>query len=362
LQSTRLTVMMRSERSPQDIVEDNTRPIGDRKAGAGHTGFIPLVIGATGVVFGDIGTSPLYTFNSIFTELHALPDKSDVQQAFSVLFWTMVWMCCWKYIGLVMRVSHHGEGGTFAMMQVILEHIQQKGPKDKDADGSSDEESSEEEVSGSHSYRFSTSSREQRMVLLLGLLSCSMLIGDGVVTPPNSVLGALNSPVMNVDKNWNCVVAVLIQIFLFSLQRVGSRFIGLVSGPVMILWFLTIGALGVYQIVENPELASYMIQGFSPVKVYEFFIYGRFRGFRAYRSIAGVVLCVTGAEALYADMGHFGARPITTAWFVMVFPCLILQYLGQAIVLAKNPAGVQDNPLYQTATWFSLHLFILHSP
>lgn len=352
--------MMRSERSQQDIVEDITRPIGDRKAGAGHTGFIPLVIGATGVVFGDIGTSPLYTFNSIFTELHDdLPDKADVQQAFSVLFWTMVWMCCFKYIGLVMRVSHHGEGGTFAMMQVILEHIQQ-GPKD--ADGSSDEESSEEEISGSQSHRlFNTSTREQRMVLILGLLSCSMLIGDGVVTPPNSVLGALNSPVMNVDKNWNCIVAVLIQIFLFSLQRVGSRFIGLVAGPVMIVWFLTMGALGVYQIVENPELASYMVQGFSPVKVYEFFISGRFRGFRAYKAIAGVVLCVTGAEALYADMGHFGSRPITTAWFVMVFPCLTLQYLGQAIVLAKNPAGVENNPLYQTVPddSFLWPLFIL---
>ncbi|CAE7644244.1 kup, partial [Symbiodinium pilosum] len=101
-----------------------SRPVEDRKAGAGHSAFLPLVIGATGVVFGDIGTSPLYTFNSIFTEMEALPDKHDVQQAFSVIFWTMVWMPCLKYIGLVMRVNHHGEGGTFALMQVILEHLQ----------------------------------------------------------------------------------------------------------------------------------------------------------------------------------------------------------------------------------------------
>ncbi|CAE7492816.1 kup [Symbiodinium natans] len=194
----------------------------------------------------------------------------------------------------------------------------------QDEDDSSDEEASEEEITDVPSKRLSPSTTEQRVVFLLGVLSCSMLIGDGVVTPPNSVLGALNSPIMTVPKSWNVVIAVLIQIGLFALQRAGSRVIGF-------------------------EMARYMAQGFNPAKVYEWFIGGHFHGVRAYRSIAGIVLCVTGAEALYADMGHFGPRPITTAWFTLVFPCLILQYMGQAIVLANDPKGVSDNPLYLTA-------------
>eukprot|EP00434_Breviolum_minutum_P019078 symbB.v1.2.016818.t1/scaffold1293.1/size126329/6 len=128
----------------------------------------------------------------------------------------------------------------------------------------------------------------------------------------------------------------------------GSRIIGWIAGPVMVLWFLTIAALGIYQIVLHPELGAYVARGFNPEKVYHFFVLGEFRGFRAYRAIAGVVLCVTGAEALYADMGHFGAGPISTAWFFLVWPCLTLQYLGQAVVIAADPSIVQQNPLYNT--------------
>ncbi|CAK8996634.1 Probable potassium transport system protein kup [Durusdinium trenchii] len=325
-----------------DILSVVSRPLNDRKAGARHTSFFPLVLGATGVVFGDIGTSPLYTFNSIFTELHAQPQKADVQQAFSVIFWTMTWMICYKYIGLVMRVSHHGEGGTFAMMKVILQTLRHTNHED-----STSEEDTDEEMTGIGSNP-ERGSCQQSVVLFLGVVSCSMLVGDGVITPPNSVLGALNSPCLQVSESWNVFIAVMILLGVFGLQRVGSRIIGWIAGPLMVLWFLTIAAMGIYQIAMNPELAAYMAHGFSPVKLYHFFVLGEFRGFRAYRAIAGVVLCVTGAEALYADMGHFGAGPITTAWFFLVWPCLTLQYFGQAIVLAADPTLINSNPLYST--------------
>lgn len=294
------------------------------------------------MVFGDIGTSPLYTFNSIFTELNAVPEEADVQQAFSVMFWTLTWMICFKYIGLVMRVSHHREGGTFAMMKVILQTLRD----DQDPDSSDDD--TDEEMTGIGS-RPERRSFRQRVVLVLGMLSCSMLVGDGVITPPNSVLGALNSPCLQVPESWNVCIAVAILLGVFGLQRMGSRIIGWIAGPIMVLWFLTIAALGLYQILLNLELAAYVARGFNPEKVYHFFVLGEFRGFRAYRAIAGIVLCVTEAEALYADMGHFGAGAISTAWFLLVWPCLTLQYLGQAVVIAADPQIVQQNPLYNTA-------------
>lgn len=333
----------RPESRPAAVKRTETRRLDDRRAGAGSARVLSLALGATGVVFGDIGTSPLYTFNSIFTEIHELPRPDDVRDAFGLIFWTMTWITCFKYLGLVMRISHHGEGGTLALMQVLLERCHPKASDDETSGSDSNSSDGGLVAKGS-----SGQSCKSSWIILLGMLSCSMLIGDGVITPPNSVLGALNSPVVEISVNWNLVLAVAILIFTFALQRLGSRIIGLVAGPFMVLWFLTIGAFGLYQILQDPDRARIAAEGFNPKSLWTWFATGNFRGWKAFKSLAGAVLCVTGAEALYADMGHFGTVPITLAWFVLVYPCLVLQYWGQAVVIMKNPSLVAENPLYAT--------------
>jgi len=340
--------------------EMSCRPTEFRKAGAGGTRFLSLSLGSIGVVFGDIGTSPLYTFNSIFTEVGKVPDAEDVTCAFSLIFWTLTWVTCIKYLGLVMRVSHHKEGGSLALMQVVLEALHPRsklsspGGRSSSPGGSGDDLSDESDSANSEAEFVDEEGRSghstaQRTVIFLGMLSCSMLIGDGVITPPNSVLGALNTPVLTLSVQWVVVIAVVLLIITFALQRLGSKVIGQVAGPFMVVWFLTMGGLGLYRIVEKPELARMVAGGFNPYCVYKWFFTGSFRGWLAFKSLAGVVLCVTGAEALYADMGHFGAGPITAAWFFLIYPCLILQYVGQAMVIVTHPEAVNGNPFYYTA-------------
>jgi KUP system potassium uptake protein len=278
----------------------------------GHFG--ALALGACGVVFGDIGTSPLYCFSGIYTtELHALPQPDDILGTFSMIFWALTLIVGVKYVGCVMRVSHHGEGGTFALLQTIL-----SGPP--------------------------LGAPARQRVTLLAMLGCSLLIGDGAITPAMSVLGALEGLPVG-SEHVRSSLAVVVLIGLFSLQKHGSALIGRVAGPVMVVWFLTIGALGIYNCAAHPRVASRVLYALNPRYLVEFWLKGDYRGLDAWRSLGGVVLCVTGAEALYADMGHFGAAPIRATWFALVYPSLILQYAGQATILTIDPSAVA-NPFY----------------
>jgi len=277
------------------------------------------VLGATGVVFGDIGTSPLYTFSGIFVGVlnTTEPTPRDIVDAFSMIFWMLTLVVGIKYVCLVMRVSHHGEGGTFAMLQTILE-----GPKAASA--------------GSGAL----APRTKSAVVFLAMLGVSLVAGDGCITPAISVLSALEGIPAAIGEDAQVAIAIAILLLIFLMQRSGSKIIGMVAGPVMVVWFLTIAGLGVHSLARNPTSARHVFSGFSPAAFVNFWIHGNYSGVSAWRSLAGVVLSVTGAEALYADLGHFGAAPISSAWFGLVYPCLVLQYMGQAAALIENPEGV----------------------
>lgn len=328
-----------------------------------------LALVATGVVFGDTGTSPLYTYSGIFgSELHAVPEPADVKSAFSMIFWTITWTVCIKYVLVVMRVSHHGEGGILALMQVI-HSAEIEAEVDADVAGtpnggegpdgqqrSLDAEQRAEllEVAARRPHR--ASGREGaaeepglaqacadlgNSVTILGMLGCAALIGDGVVTPAISVLSALELlPEGLMCQGWKVFLSIIILFYIFSFQRYGSSVIGELAGPIMVCWFVTMGMFGFNSLLKNPQATWEICEAFNPVYLIEFFTKGRFTGFLAFKALAGVVLCITGAEALYSDMGHFGRRPISLAWFLLVYPCLILQYMGQSAELLVDPEKV----------------------
>mmetsp|Transcript_47987 Transcript_47987/g.102762 ORF Transcript_47987/g.102762 Transcript_47987/m.102762 type:complete len:830 (+) Transcript_47987:62-2551(+) len=278
--------------------------------------FMLMMLGATGVVFGDIGTSPLYTYAGIFVE--ALDDKHpssrDVVDAFSMIFWSLTLVVGVKYILIVMRVSHHGEGGTFALLQSIL---------------------------GTSNVR----PWMRSSVIFVGMLGVSFVAGDGCITPAVSVISALEGIPADIGQSGKVGLSVVILLFIFCMQSVGSKAIGLVAGPVTVLWFLSIAGLGLYNLITRPEAGLQALSGLSPLAFINFWTTGHYRGVAAWRSLAGVVLSVTGAEALYADMGHFGAAPISFAWLLLVYPCLVLQYMGQTAALIDKPGGV-TSPFY----------------
>ncbi|CAE8586987.1 unnamed protein product, partial [Polarella glacialis] len=186
--------------------------------------------------------------------------------------------------------------------------------------------------------------RGKLCVTFLGMLGCSLMIGDGAVTPAISVLGALEGIPVQMATSWRVAIAVAVLLLIFGFQRRGSRIIGTVAGPITVCWFLAIAALGIYNLIIAPDAAAQVVQGLNPLFVYRFFVTGRHSPVVAWRALAGVVLCVTGAEALYADLGHFGRGPISFAWFGLAYPCLILQYMGQSTVLIAQ-TGV-DNPFW----------------
>eukprot|EP00931_Biecheleriopsis_adriatica_P054744 TRINITY_DN3224_c0_g1_i1.p1 TRINITY_DN3224_c0_g1~~TRINITY_DN3224_c0_g1_i1.p1 ORF type:complete len:771 (+),score=117.82 TRINITY_DN3224_c0_g1_i1:81-2393(+) len=274
-----------------------------------------LVLGAAGVVFGDIGTSVLYTFSGIFVEVlgDTHPIAEDTVGAFSMIFWMLTLVVGVKYVMLVMRVSHHGEGGTFAMLQTILE-------------------------SESNGGALHTSTKAA--VSFLAMLGVSLVVGDGCITPAVSVMSAIEGIPVDVGESVKLALGVVILVSIFVLQCKGSAFIGMLAGPVTVVWFATLAALGVYNLTQHPTATWQVASGLSPYSCIWFWAEGNFRGYDAWRTLAGVVLCVTGAEALYADMGHFGAGPISTAWWLLVYPSLVLQYMGQAAVMIDEPSSV----------------------
>ncbi len=290
------------------------QPLATRRSAAA------LSLGALGVVFGDIGTSPLYALRESLAGEHALSvDETNVIGVLSLMLWSLILVVTVKYLLVVMRADNHGEGGILALASL---------------------------VKGSTSLG--------RPLLLLGLFGTALLYGDGMITPAISVLSAVEGLDVVEPRLDRFVVPIVVVILigLFSIQHRGTEVIGRLFGPVMVVWFATIALLGGAEIVN--ELS--VLRAINPVYAVRFFAANGFDGFL---SLGSVFLVVTGGEALYADMGHFGRRPIQSAWFAIVLPALVLNYFGQGARLLQDPTAI-SNPFFLLAPgWAQWPLTIL---
>jgi len=272
-----------------------------------------LVLGALGVVFGDIGTSPLYTLKEcLIAAGGADASRADLFGILSLMFWALVMVVTVKYLCFIMRANHHGEGGIFALLAIVPD-------------------------------RFRTHTTRRGRVTgmaLLAVIGASLLYGDGVITPAISVLSAVEGLTIASPRLAPLVVPFTcgILVALFAIQRRGTGSIGRLFGPVMTVWFATLAVLGLYHVVQQPEILAAL----SPHHGAAFFLR---HGIKGMLILGSVVLAVTGGEALYADMGHFGVRPIRLAWTALVLPALTLCYLGQGALVLRNPQAT-ENPFY----------------
>ena len=273
-------------------------------------GLAGLIVGAIGVVFGDIGTSPLYTIKEAFIPHYGLvPNHDTVLGVLSLVFWSLMFVVTLKYVAIIMRADNEGEGGIMALM-ALAQRTLKKG------------------------------SRSTYAVGVLGIFGASLFFGDGVITPAISVLSALEGIEVAAPSlhHWIVPIALLVLVALFATQRFGTAKVGRVFGPVTGVWFLSLAVLGVVNIQHAPEV----LKALNPWWAMHFFATHHWHGIFI---LGAVVLAVTGGEALYADMGHFGARPIRYAWYFFVLPALMLNYLGQGALVLEDPAAVK-NPFY----------------
>ena len=271
-----------------------------------------LMLGAVGVVFGDIGTSPLYALRETFIGHHPLPvDAPHIFGIISLIFWTMMLIVTVKYVGIILRADNRGEGGTIALQALLMRH--------------------------GHGRRWAP------WVVILGILATALFFGESIITPAISVLSAVEGLTVVEAKLQPLVMPISIGIIvgLFLIQAYGTAKVGAFFGPITLVYFLTLATLGVVNIVENPAI----LQALSPHHAVNFF---RTDGFLAFLALSSVVLAVTGAEALYADMGHFGRNPIKLGWMTIVLPSLMLCYLGQGALLIGDPTAIR-NPFFLLA-------------
>jgi KUP system potassium uptake protein len=288
-------------------------------------GAAALAVGALGVVFGDIGTSPLYALQTVFSidqgAVH--PSPGDVYGVISLVFWSITVVVSVKYLLFVLRADNEGEGGVLALAALLRRLTGGKG-------------------------------RRAGMLLLLGVFGASLFYGDSVITPAISVLSAVEGLKIVTPDLRHAVLPIgaVILAVLFVTQRWGTHRIGRVFGPVMIVWFVVLAVMGVPEIAAHPAI----LRGLSPTYIVSFVTAHPYTTFIA---MGAVVLAITGAEALYADMGHFGRPPIRRAWFALVFPALTLNYLGQGALILHHPGAIQ-NPFYLLAPgWSRLPLVVL---
>ncbi len=281
-----------------------------------------LSIAALGVVYGDIGTSPLYALKDCFGPHTIAPTPDNVLGVLSLIFWSLILIVSVKYLAFVLSADNRGEGGILALM--ALTHPGGGGGR-----------------------------RPRYVILLLGLFGAALLYGDGVITPAISVLGAVEGLTVRQPAfaGWIVPLAVVILVGLFLLQQRGTGGVGAIFGPVMVLWFTAIAALGLAAIVGHPEVLGAL----NPWHGVDFFIRNRFPGFLI---LGSVFLILTGAEALYADMGHFGARPIRLVWFALVLPALLLNYFGQGALLLRD-ANAAENLFYHLAPSWALYPMVV---
>ncbi|MBI5275028.1 MAG: potassium transporter Kup [Burkholderiales bacterium] len=287
------------------------------------TSLAALTLAAIGVVYGDIGTSVLYAVKEVFGSGHVPFTHANVYGILSIFFWTLTVIVSIKYVVLVLRADNNGEGGLVAMLALASQAVQDK-------------------------------PELRKWLLAIGIFGTSLFYGDGVITPAISVLSAVEGleVVSPAFKEWVIPLTLAILLALFAVQKRGTTGIGRFFGPITLVWFFTIAALGVAQILRHPEI----LVALSPHHALGFM----FRNpVTAFIILGAVVLCVTGAEALYADLGHFGKRPIRLAWFSVVMPALTLNYFGQGALLLERPEAVK-NPFYLMAPdWATLPLVVL---
>ena len=275
-----------------------------------------LTIGAMGVVYGDIGTSPLYSLRECFHGAHAIAATHDnVLGVLSLIFWALTLLISSKDLVFVMRANNKGEGGVLALIALVSQHPSAK--------------------------------RRSRMLFIaLGLFGSALLYGDGMITPAISVLGAVEglNLVTHLFEPYIVPVTVVILLGLFLIQSRGTKTVGAMFGPIMVIWFATIAVMGIPWIMRAPEV----LKAFNPFLGLQFLFVNGWLGFVV---LGSVFLVVTGGEALYADMGHFGPKPIRVAWFTMVMPCLILNYLGQGALLLTDPSAASAPFFLMAPSW-----------
>ena len=289
----------------------------------GAAGGLALVVGAIGVVFGDIGTSPLYTLKEAFSPHYGLnSDHDTVLGVLSLAFWALNMVVTLKYVTIIMRADNDGEGGIMALMALAQRTLR-------------------------------NGSRSAYVVGILGIFGASLFFGDGVITPAISVLGAVEGLEVAAPGLSHFVVPITLVVLaaVFAAQRFGTEKVGKVFGPVMSLWFLSLAAIGIWNVIAAPEV----LKAFNPLWAARFFME---HGWHGVFILGAVVLAVTGGEALYADMGHFGAPPIRHAWYFFVLPCLVLNYLGQGALVLQRPDAVA-NPFFEAVPQWALIPMIL---
>jgi KUP system potassium uptake protein len=274
-------------------------------------GLAALTLGAIGVVYGDIGTSPLYTVKEVFAPATGVPlDAAHLIGAVSAIFWALMLVVTLKYVLLVLRADNRGEGGALALAALAAGAVRDR-------------------------------PRLRAALLLLGVAGAALFYGDSVLTPAISVLGAIEgldviAPGM---KPYVVPASAAILVLLFALQRFGTARVGALFGPVIVLWFITLAVTGVQQIAREPAILAAL----NPLQAWHFLVE---RGAGVLLAVGAIVLAITGAEALYADMGHFGRTPIRLAWLGLVFPALAINYMGQGALLMHDPSAL-ENPFYR---------------
>ena len=289
----------------------------------GKSSLAALTLGALGVVYGDIGTSPLYALREVFASKHATLSQPDILGVLSLVFWTLTIIVTLKYVTLVLRANNNGEGGTMALMALSLHAI-----KDRP--------------------------RMRSALIVMGILGAALFYGDGVITPAISVLSAVEGMEVVTPTFKPYVVPITLAVItaLYAVQRFGTGAMGRWFGPFTILWFLVIGFWGVVWIIRAPQVLG-------ALNPWHAIAFGIEHGHVTLLVLGAVFLAVTGAEALYADMGHFGSQPIRIAWFVLVFPALVLNYFGQGALMLVEPAKA-DNPFFNMVPqWFLIPMVVM---
>ena len=281
-----------------------------------------IALAALGVVYGDIGTSPLYAMKEVFAGNHPIPvTEANIFGSLSLFFWALIIVVSVKYVSFIMRADNRGEGGIMALIALALHEAEHK-PK------------------------------QAKAIMIVGILGAAMFYGDGMVTPAISVLSAVEGLEVGAPALHPFVIPItLVVLFLlFFVQKSGTAVVGAFFGPVMLIWFSALAVLGIINIAEQPAI----LHALNPLYGVEFLLANKAMALLA---MGNVVLAVTGAEALYADMGHFGRKPISRAWFAFVLPALVLNYFGQGALILGNPEAA-DNPFYRAAPDWALYPLI----
>ncbi|MEK7740853.1 MAG: KUP/HAK/KT family potassium transporter, partial [Pseudomonadota bacterium] len=280
-----------------------------------------ITLAALGVVFGDIGTSPLYALRQCFLTAHIAITEATVLGILSLIFWCMMLTISFKYVTIIMRADNNGEGGIMSLLALNLRSNR---------------------IADNHKI----------YLIALGFIGASLFFGDGIITPAISVLSAIEglsiaTPMFN---KWLMPLAIGILTALFLVQRHGTGTMGKFFGPITLTWFASIGLIGIHSISQTP----YVLSMLSPHWALNFIFH---QPFVAFLTMGAVILTVTGGEALYADMGHFGRLPIRLGWFIIVLPCLLLNYAGQGALLLRNPSAI-ENPFYLLVPEWGLYPMI----